>query len=86
MSASKLASLDNELLTSDILMDHYNKLNMIVNTTQYPWDLRDKIIEESFIPTYKNVTLYYKDTTKLLKPPINKKKKGGGQVAQIYFL
>jgi hypothetical protein len=78
----------DELLSSKILVDNYNKLNMIVNDTLYPWDLREKVIEQHFIPTYKNITLYYKDTTNLLKPPIKpgmKKKKGGNVKSLVFY-
>jgi hypothetical protein len=68
-----------ESLPSETIMQHYNKLNRIINETQYPWDLREQMISQSFVPTYKNITLYYKDTKKLLTPP--KPKKGGSAAA-----
>jgi hypothetical protein len=77
------AADDYTFLNSNDIIAHYNRLNQIVNDTQYPWDLRENIKDNDFIPSYKNVVLYYKDPSKLMAPPIKKapsgKRHGGAQ-------
>ena len=70
--------LDKDLFTDDIRLEHYNMLNQIINITTYPWNLRDQIIINKFVPTYNNLVLYYKpENIKFLStaPPKFKKKK-----------
>jgi hypothetical protein len=70
--------LDKDLFTDDIRLEHYNMLNQIINITTYPWNLRDQMVINKFVPTYKNLVLYYKpENIKFLStaPPKFKKKK-----------
>jgi hypothetical protein len=81
--------MSEEYLPSEQLIKYYNILNSIGNHTQYPWDLDEKITYEDFIPTYKNITLYYKDSNKLLNTKLsknnNKPKKGGSESKTLVF-
>ena len=81
--------MSEENLSSELLISYYNKLNSIDNNTKYPWNLHEKITYEHFIPTYKNITLYYKDSNKLLNTKFQKKniksKKGGNEFKTLVF-
>lgn len=92
-NSHKLAKSINDnstLLTPEIIINNYNKLNGIANETFYPWDLHEKKVQDYFVPTYKNITLYYKDYDALLKPPIKsntqKKKGGGANKVKVFFM
>lgn len=89
--SSKNQDDNYSLLTPEVIINNYNKLNGIANETLYPWDLRKKKVQDYFVPTYKNVILYYKDNEALLKAPAparkSKSKKGGNEnKVQVFFI
>jgi hypothetical protein len=71
--------MSEKYLSSEILLQYYNKLNNITNNHL---NLDEKLKNEKFIPTYKNLTLYSKE---VVKSP--KTKKGGNTTnTMVYFL
>jgi hypothetical protein len=50
-------------------------LNDMLADMRYPWDMHIKINTQDFVPTYKNVTVYYKEGESMIIIPPKKPKK-----------
>jgi len=63
MSSQKndIRDIVNKHMNSSIHIKHYNKLNQLTIINNFPWDMQRKINNDLFIPTYNNITLYYKN-------------------------
>ena len=63
MSNSKndIQAIVNKYMSANLHIKHYNKLNQLNTINAFPWDMQKKINTEFFVPTYNNITLYYKD-------------------------
>lgn len=92
MSSTKkeVQSIIDKYLNADMYLSHYTKLNALNNINEFPWDMRKKIDDEYFVPTYNNVALYYSDITFDKKPAKNKTSKrsaqGGSNKTTVYFI
>lgn len=76
-SAVGVDKKSESILDHKMILEHYDKLNRISNFNKYPWDLQSQQYDKLFVPTYRNIVLYYnpEKTEKMLLPV--KPKKGG---------
>lgn len=82
----EIASIVNKYMNSELYLQHYNKLNSINNNNEYPWDMHKKIDDEYFVPTYKNVSLYYANMQTKKKDGSRKSHGGNSNKTTVYLL
>ena len=75
MAPQKTQLSYSNLIKPTYLLQQYNMLNDMLADMRYPWDMHVKMNTQDFVPTYKNVTVYYKEGESMIIVPPKKPKK-----------